>query len=556
MANIPSRIGNFEIIRQIGSGGMGAVYLGRDLSLNRQVAIKVIRGEIYEEEALNRFFHEARAAAALRHPNIITIYASGTHEHLPYMVMEFVEGESLAQIIMTGDELPILSKLSYLEQLCSGLHFAHRAGIIHRDIKPANVMIDRDGMLRILDFGIARIEGSAMTQGGAMIGSVNYMSPEQMLGKPVDYRSDVFSVGSLGYELLSYQQAFKGSINDGLLQRLPYEDPPSLSDICPNLPIGLEGIIVRALQKAPEDRFQDLGEMRTAIMEIRRRLEGPASESTMVLLRDALHASLDGEVTGPRPSTLFGADAEAAPDAALDRAFGVIEPTEEPGPPAIPEPPPPSLPASPEWRVKRPEAAAAERARSPARQPVSPTSRQQPSTPAHTPPSSRHARTATTPQAQTPSRSSRKWIAVGTAAAAVVVGVAVGIPWLIAASDDPMEQERPRIEAAMERFRIGYRNRDLQAVVAAFPALPADVRQAMERTFSECLIYEVIFDGVSITAADSQAARADVMSTHTCTPQSAAPERTTRQHDIYTLTKNGERWSIQGVTPATPTSRP
>ena len=236
MTTFPSRIGSFEVIRQIGSGGMGAVYLGRDVELNRQVAIKVIRGEIHEEEALDRFFQEARAAAALRHPNIVTIYASGKYEHLPYIAMEFVEGESLAEIIRNGNNVPILHKLAYLEQLCSGLHFAHRAGIIHRDVKPANVMVDKDGMVRILDFGIARIEGSVMTQGGAMIGSVNYMSPEQMLGTTIDYRSDIFSVGLLAYELLSGQQAFKGGINDGLLQRLPHEQPPALSDLCPDLP--------------------------------------------------------------------------------------------------------------------------------------------------------------------------------------------------------------------------------------------------------------------------------------------------------------------------------
>jgi serine/threonine-protein kinase len=554
MANIPSRIENFEIIRQIGSGGMGAVYLGRDVALDRPVAIKVIRGDMYEEEALNRFFHEARAAAALRHPNIITIYASGKHEHLPYMVMEFVEGESVAQIIMTGDELSILSKLSCLEQLCSGLQFAHRAGIIHRDIKPANVMIDKDGMVRILDFGIARIEGSVMTQGGAMIGSVNYMSPEQMLGKPVDYRSDIFSVGLLAYELISYQQAFKGGINDGLLQRLPYEDPPSLSQICPNLPLGLEGIVVRALQKAPEDRFQDLAEMRVAINDIRRRLEAPANESTMVLLREGLH-SLDGEPAPHAPSTQFGTNAEASPDAALDRAFGVVESSEGPAPAAIPEPSAPSSPPPPEWRVKQPAGSANDHGNSagrpsasrPPRQPAAPTSPQSPGP----------SRPRTGTQHPTASRFSTKWIAVGSAVAAVIVGVAVALSWLTAAHADPLEQELPLIEAAIERFRIGYRNRDLRAVVAAFPTLPADVRRTMEQTFDECLVYEVIFDGVAITGADSTAARADVTSTHTCTPQSAAPDRTTRQHNIYTLKKNGEDWSIDRVTPAAtpPTNR-
>ena len=236
MVAIPTRIGNFEILRQIGSGGMGSVYLGRDPELDRQVAIKVIREEVHDQEVLDRFFREARAAAALRHPNIITIYASGQQDHQPYMAMEFVDGESLADIIKQRRNVALSDKISYLEQICAGLHFAHHAGIVHRDVKPANVMVDRQGVVRILDFGIARIEGSAMTQDGAMIGSLNYMSPEQMLGRPVDLRSDIFSVGAVAYELLCYQQAFKGGLNDGLLHRLPHEDPPALAALYPGLP--------------------------------------------------------------------------------------------------------------------------------------------------------------------------------------------------------------------------------------------------------------------------------------------------------------------------------
>ena len=199
--------------------------------LDRQVAIKVIREEVHEQEVLDRFFREARAAAALRHANIITVFASGQQDHKPYIAMEYIEGESFADIIKQRRNLPLADKVSYLEQLCAGLAFAHKAGIVHRDVKPANIMIDREGVVRILDFGIARIEGSAMTQDGTMMGSLNYMSPEQMLGKPVDQRSDIFSVGSVAYELLCYQQAFKGNLNDGLLHRLPHEDPPLIKEI-------------------------------------------------------------------------------------------------------------------------------------------------------------------------------------------------------------------------------------------------------------------------------------------------------------------------------------
>ena len=193
MANIPSKIGNFEVIKQIGAGGMGAVYLGRDAELNRQVAIKVIREEVHDQEVLDRFFREARAAAALRHPNIITIYASGQHDHQPYIAMEFIDGESMADIIRKRKQLTLAEKLTYLDQICAGLNFAHKAGIVHRDIKPANIMIDDEGTLKILDFGIARLGASEMTQAGMVIGTLNYMAPEQMMKKrstraPISFR--------------------------------------------------------------------------------------------------------------------------------------------------------------------------------------------------------------------------------------------------------------------------------------------------------------------------------------------------------------------------------
>ncbi len=296
MASLPSHIGNFEVLRQLGSGGMATVYLGRDPELGRQVAIKVIREEIRAKEVLDRFLREARAAAALRHPNIITVYASGEHDHQPYMAMEFVDGESLAEIIHSRRALPLSDKRSYLEQICAGLAFAHRAGIVHRDIKPANIMVDREGVVRILDFGIARIEGSAMTQDGSLMGSLNYMSPEQMLGRPVDHRSDIFSLGSVAYELLSYRQAFKGGLDDGLLHRLPHEDPPSLAQISPGLPAALERVVMRALEKAPERRFQDLTEMRTAILGGQEAT--PAADDHTVVIRRAAPA----EVSPPEPT--------------------------------------------------------------------------------------------------------------------------------------------------------------------------------------------------------------------------------------------------------------
>jgi len=280
---VPSQIGKYTVISRLGSGGMGTVYLGRDLELDRPVAIKVLRDEIRDDEALERFFREARAAAALRHPNIITIYNTGQHDHQPFIAMEFVDGVPLTEIIRHGSPLTLSDKLSYIDQICAGLHFAHRAGIVHRDIKPANLMADREGVIRILDFGIARVEGSGMTRDGMMMGTLNYMSPEQMLGRPVDHRSDIFAVGAVAYEILCYQQAFRGSLNDGLLHRLPNEDPPPLTELCAGLPDDLERVVMRALQKTPDKRFADLGEMRAALVEARRHLEVAASQETIVV---------------------------------------------------------------------------------------------------------------------------------------------------------------------------------------------------------------------------------------------------------------------------------
>jgi serine/threonine protein kinase len=536
---------------------MGAVYLGRDVELNRPVAIKVIREEIHELETLDRFFHEARAAAALRHPNIITVYASGHHEHQPYMVMEFVDGDSLADIVRDGRDVPILTKLSYLEQICSGLHFAHRAGIIHRDVKPANVMVDRDGMVRILDFGIARIEGSALTQGGALLGSVNYMSPEQMLGRSIDHRSDIFSVGLLAYELITYRQAFKGGLNDGILQRLPYQHPPSMSDICPDLPAGLEGVIVRALQKAPEDRFQDLADMRTAIVDIQRRFESPGRGDTVMILREALQASFDMEETPSAAPTAFDAAPveEAPPFAQPD-----FPPQEQPcfSPQEPPAPLSPSEPVAPAqaWQGRKSPDSTTRRVAATSKTPSTAASRPSSTTRSHLPGTSRSRPPQTT--SRTPS-SSRRWIVLSSGTLALVVGVALTIPWLTAAPSERIERERSEVAAAMERFRIGYRNRDLDAVRMAFPDLPRDVERAMARTFADCLVYEVIFDEMVLvlTSADSAVAQADVRSSHTCTPQSAEPPQITVHHDVYTLGKRGDTWVIDDVqsTPAASVQR-
>jgi serine/threonine-protein kinase len=293
LATPPAQIDKYEIVRRIGHGGMGTVYLARDPDLDRLLAIKVLRDPLFDEELLQRFFREARAAAHLRHDNIITVYDVGQHEHQPFMAMEYVDGHSLADVIRGRQPLTLGEKLSYLEQICAGLHFAHGQGIVHRDVKPANLMVDRHGVIRVLDFGIARVEGSGMTRDGALIGTLSYMSPEQMLGRAIDHRSDVFALGAVAYELLAYQQAFPGTLDDGLLQRLPFEAPPPLADLCPGLPDGLETIVMRALEKSPDARFASLDQARLAIREIRRHVD-PNLELEPITVRSSGSAGAKG----------------------------------------------------------------------------------------------------------------------------------------------------------------------------------------------------------------------------------------------------------------------
>jgi serine/threonine protein kinase len=273
VASLPSHVGKYEIVRRLGYGGMGTIYLARDPHLGRLVALKVSRVLQADDELRERFLREGRAIRTLRHENLITVYDVGEADHQPFVAMEYVEGMSLSEMIRSRRPLSLHEKLGYVEQICSGLHFAHSHGVVHRDIKPANVMVDRRDVIRILDFGIARAAGSGLEPDGLIIGTLNYMSPEQMRGGQVDHRSDIFAVGAVAYELLTYRQAFPGSIDDGVMNRVMHEDPPPLSESAPGLPPQVEVVVRRLLAKRAEDRFPDLDKARAALRDIRRTLD-------------------------------------------------------------------------------------------------------------------------------------------------------------------------------------------------------------------------------------------------------------------------------------------
>jgi serine/threonine protein kinase len=271
---IPQHIANYDVERRLGRGAMGTVYLARDRELGRHVAIKLIQADVDSPDMRERFNREARSIAALNHPNIVTLYHAGQEDTLPYLVLEYIDGRSVQQMIAQRDPVPLPQRLLWIEQLCEGLQYAHERGIIHRDIKPANLMIDHLVRLRILDFGIARIFGESRTQMSTLIGTPAYMAPEYIRGDGIDARADVFAAGAVAYELVSYERAFSGDTQSTIMHRVLSEMPRRFVESgVGELDPELEGIVFRALSKAPESRFQTAREFAAAIRTVRTRVE-------------------------------------------------------------------------------------------------------------------------------------------------------------------------------------------------------------------------------------------------------------------------------------------
>jgi serine/threonine protein kinase/tetratricopeptide (TPR) repeat protein len=252
-----TKVSHYGILQRIGAGGMGEVYLALDTRLNRKVALKFLPSHLcQDEECRRRFTREAQAAAALDHPNIAAIYEVGEFQGRPFYSMQVVEGQSLKDV-MAGQELPIERVLEIVTQVCEGLRAAHEKGIIHRDIKPSNILLDDHGRVRIVDFGLASVQGSEqLTKTGSTLGTAGYMSPEQVVGKKVDQRSDLFSLGVVLYELVTKQNPFKRDTEAATLKAVSEVSPEPLARYKRDIPDLLESIICKLLEKAPEHRYQ------------------------------------------------------------------------------------------------------------------------------------------------------------------------------------------------------------------------------------------------------------------------------------------------------------
>jgi eukaryotic-like serine/threonine-protein kinase len=302
MIEAGTKLGRYEIRSKIGEGGMGEVYLARDTQLGRDVAVKVLPSTYSDDrERLHRFEQEACAASALNHPNILSIYDVGTHEGAPYVVSELLQGQTLRQRI-SGTSLPQRKAIDFALQISHGLAAAHEKGIVHRDLKPDNLFITNDGRVKILDFGLAKLTGAGNTElsqtsiptrrvdtdPGKVMGTVGYMSPEQVKGRAVDHRSDIFSFGAILYEMLSGRRAFHGESAAETMSAILKEEPPDLSETNQRISPALERLVHHCLEKNPEARFHSASDLAFALEALSS--SGAVASSTTTPSRSSLLA--------------------------------------------------------------------------------------------------------------------------------------------------------------------------------------------------------------------------------------------------------------------------
>src|SRR3984893_15650934 len=269
-----TKIGHYEILSTLGAGSMGEVYRARHPRLERDVAIKVLPQFVSSDpQRLRRFEVEAKAAAALNHPNILAVYQMGTYEGVPYLVSELLEGKTLTETIRRGP-LPLRKVIDYGVQIAHGLAAAHDKGITHRDLKPDNLFVTREGRVKILDFGLAKVAqlketpnalAPTVTMPGVAMGTMGYMSPDQLRGLATDQRTDIFAFGAILYEMVMGKRSFFKPTEADTISAILNEEPPSISQFLPDTPAALERLIRRCLEKNPEQRFHSASDLAFAL---------------------------------------------------------------------------------------------------------------------------------------------------------------------------------------------------------------------------------------------------------------------------------------------------
>lgn len=339
-------LGRYEIRSEIGRGGMGEVYLAQDTTLDRKVALKILPAEVASHrDRMERFVREAKAAAALNHPNIAHIYEIAESNGAHFIAMEFIEGFTLRQLIYDS-QTDLAKLLRFLQHAAEGLAKAHAAGIIHRDLKPDNIMVTRDGHAKVLDFGLAKLIERRPTPGadssevatavlpqrstpGTVMGTVGYMSPEQAQGKvnEIDHRSDIFSFGCILYEAITRRKAFEGTDAIDSLNKIIREQPTPVTNFNPDVPYDLQRIVRRCLAKDPEERYQTIKDVAIEIREVRPQLQGRAGIDTTVppaTIGSTIREPVDAAHISATPTNLSPIPASTNPSSA-EYIFGEIK---------------------------------------------------------------------------------------------------------------------------------------------------------------------------------------------------------------------------------------
>jgi serine/threonine protein kinase len=315
---LPEFVGRYRILERIGKGAMGVVYAALDEQIDRKVAVKVLLGDLEEEpEIRERFLREAKITGQLAHRNVVTLYDLGEDQGRMFIVMELLSGLPLAEFLQTPAGQTLDAKLDLMMQVCEGLQVAHSRGVIHRDIKPSNLFILQDGTLKVLDFGVARLASSNLTAGGFLIGTPEYMSPEQTQGHPVDARSDIFSLAAVFYFMLTGRSAFASRDLRQMLKAIINEQPTPLTDA--DAPEPVRRILTKALAKAPAERYQQCADLLADLQRTRRANDSAThriSQAALDRYQQALAVIEERRVLG---RALKVANSDAAADAAAAR---------------------------------------------------------------------------------------------------------------------------------------------------------------------------------------------------------------------------------------------
>lgn len=359
MASIPEVIGKYRVIRYLGDGGMGSVYLAHDAGIDREVAIKLVRTA--DESLRRRFRTEAQSAGRLKHANIVTVHEYGEFEAGPYLVMEYIEGLTLSKLIERGEPSTTRQKLALLIQACQGLAHAHRFGVTHRDIKPSNLMVDHDGVLKIVDFGIARTSGRDLTVTGKVVGTPAYMAPEQIQGGQTDHRSDIFALSLVMFELLSGQVAFTGDSDYAVINRIVNGTPNPFTHPDADLEQLIRPVLARAMARDADRRYQSASELAADLSGVLTRLGEPQASRVLdtepqptvplptsrrwrrwpAVVAIAAAVSVAGWVAWPRrPGSVEPVNPVAVPERPADTPPAVVAPAVTPDTaPPLPAPP-------------------------------------------------------------------------------------------------------------------------------------------------------------------------------------------------------------------------